>query len=66
MRDGTKTITSTNTNQKKYVVCRLDIYNKPGWFEMNSYADELDADIYCNMLNQDTDMIHRVFIEDEE
>ena len=47
-----------------YGVFRLDIYHKPGWFLMNSYKEEQDADIYCDMLNADTNMVHRVFIID--
>jgi hypothetical protein len=49
-------------NEKIYGVFRLDIYHKPGWFLIQSYNNQLDADIYCDMLNLDTNMVHRVFI----
>jgi hypothetical protein len=46
----------------KYGVFRLDIHKKPGWFLVKSYNNENDADIYCDMLNLDTNMIHRVYM----
>lgn len=46
----------------KYGVFRLDIRTPPGWFLMNSYNNQRDADIYCDMMNLDTNMVHRVFI----
>jgi hypothetical protein len=49
---------------KAFGVYRLDIYHAPGWFLMNTYADERDADIYCDMLNRDTGLVHRVFEEE--
>lgn len=76
MLDGTQKTTDTNSeNQQqspksveanKFVVARLDIHNAPGWFDVRTYDNFQDADIYCTMLNQDTGMIHRVFIADEE
>lgn len=67
MQDGANQITSTNTNNQtslKYVVARLDIYHAPGWFDMQTYDNEKDANIYCDMMNNDTNMIHRVFIKE--
>lgn len=49
----------------KYGVYRLDIYNAPGWFRIKTYEDLRDAEIYCDMLNTDTNMIHRVFEEED-
>jgi hypothetical protein len=57
-----KSLDEVNT----FGVYRLDIYHAPGWFLMNTYADERDADIYCDMLNSDTNMIHRVFINEKD
>lgn len=57
-----KSLDEVNT----FGVYRLDIYNRPGWFLMNTYADERDADIYCDMLNRDTNIIHRVFINEKD
>lgn len=48
------------------MVARLNIYLKPGWFDMKSYDNERDAIIYCEMLNSDTGLIHRVFVEDAD
>lgn len=48
----------------KFVVARLDIYNAPGWFDLQTYDNECDALIYCDMMNTDTNMIHRVFISE--
>lgn len=66
MQDGQTTTTSTNSESQtpklKYVVARLDIYHSPGWFDLQTYDNERDAVIYCDMLNTDTSMIHRVFI----
>jgi hypothetical protein len=66
MQDGMLTTTDTNsenqTQKLKYVVARLDIYHAPGWFDLQSYDNERDADIYCDMMNTDTNMVHRVFI----
>lgn len=57
--------TNTNIEEKeesvKYGVYRLDIHTKPGWFLMHSYDNERDAYIYCDMMNTDTNMVHRVF-----
>lgn len=53
------------SEKNKYFVARLNIYKSPGWFDIQSFDNLRDADIYCLMLNQDTDMIHRVFMEDE-
>lgn len=50
----------------RYIVCRLDIRTRPGWFRMQSYDNERDALIYCDMLNTDTNMVHKVFEEDED
>lgn len=50
----------------KYGVYRLDIHRPPGWFVLQTYNNERDAQIYCDMLNQDTNMVHRVFMEDGE
>lgn len=76
MLDGTQKTMDTNSgNQQqspksveanKFVVARLDIHTAPGWFDVRTYDNFQDADIYCTMLNQDTGMIHRVFIADEE
>jgi hypothetical protein len=76
MLDGMTTTTCTNTeiqplNQKcevkskPFFVARLNIYKSPGWFDIQSFDNLRDADIYCLMLNQDTEMIHRVFMEDD-
>lgn len=72
MQDGTKATTYTSSESQtpkpksvetnKFVVARLDIYNAPGWFDLQTYDNERDADIYCDMMNTDTNMIHRVFI----
>lgn len=66
MQDGTLTTTDTNSENQtpklKYVVARLDIYHAPGWFDLQTYDNERDADIYCDMMNTDTNMVHRVFI----
>lgn len=48
-------------DKRIYGVFRLDIHNKPGWFLIQSYKDENDAVIHCDMLNQDTNMYHEVF-----
>ena len=48
----------------KFVVARLDIYNAPGLFDLQTYDNERDALIYCDMMNTDTNMIHRVFISE--
>jgi hypothetical protein len=53
-------------NKIKYGVFRLDIYHKPGWFLMQTYENERDADIYCDMMNLDTNIIHRVFIFEDD
>lgn len=53
-------------NKIKYGVFRLDIYHKPGWFRVQVFDNERDADIYCDMLNLDTNMIHSVFYFEEE
>ncbi len=57
--------TNTSTEEKveslKYEVCRLDIRTPPGWFRMHIYNNERDALIYCDMMNTDTNMVHRVF-----
>jgi len=50
----------------KYGVYRLDINRAPGWFLMQSYDNEKDADLYCLMLTQDTGMVHRVFEVDND
>lgn len=52
--------------ESKYGVYRLDIYNSPGWFILNTYNNLKDALIYCDMLNQDTDLIHKVFEVDND
>lgn len=49
-----------------YIVCRLDIRTKPGWFRMSTHDNERDALIYCDMLNTDTGLVHAVFEEDRE
>lgn len=54
---------SEGTN--RYGVYRLDIHRPPGWFVLQTYDNEQDAQIYCDMLNRDTSMVHRVFLEDE-
>lgn len=76
MQDGTKTTTSTNSENQtpkpkseeknRYGVYRLDIRTPPGWFVLQTYDNEQDANIYCDMLNNDTNMVHRVFMEDAE
>lgn len=76
MPDGTQKTTDTSSESQqqspkyvetnKFVVARLDIHTAPGWFDVKTYDNFQDADIYCTMLNQDTNMIHRVFIVDEE
>lgn len=57
--------TDTNTEPKeesiKYGVYRLDIRTRPGWFLMQSYDNYRDAFIYCDMMNTDTNMVHKVF-----
>jgi len=69
MLDGNTMITYTNSESlklfKRYVVARLDIYRSPGWFDIQTYDNYQDARIYCDMLNSDTNMIHRVFEVDE-
>lgn len=52
------------SNEAKYGVYRLDIYNAPGWILVRQYDNLNDAEIYCTMLVQDTGTIYRVF-EDE-
>lgn len=52
--------------ESKWGVYRLDIYNAPGWFLIQAYVDEQDADIYCHMLNLDTGLVHKVFEVDNE
>lgn len=52
-------------SKKKYGVFRLDIHKKPGWFRVQVFDNENDADIYCTMLNQDTNLIHRVYFFEE-
>lgn len=68
MQDGIPKTTDTNSEnqipKRKFVVARLDIHRAPGWFDVNTYDNEQDAEIYCDMLNQDTNMVHRVFVED--
>lgn len=54
------------SSEAKYGVYRLDINRAPGWFLVQSYKDVRDADIYCDMLNQGTGMVHRVFEVDDE
>lgn len=49
----------------KFVVARLDIHRAPGWFDIQVYDNERDAEIYCDMLNSDTNIIHRVFIVEQ-
>jgi hypothetical protein len=51
---------------KTFGVYRLDIYHRPGWMLMHTCAEETDADIYCDMLNSDTNMVHRVFIYEKD
>lgn len=60
------TCTNTEVQQpkQKFVVARLDIYHAPGWFTMQEYDNYQDAYIYCDMLNNDTNMVHRVFVEE--
>lgn len=53
------------SSEAKYGVYRLDIYKAPGWFLMRSYDRVEDAEIYCTMLNQDTELVHKVFEHDE-
>lgn len=76
MLDGTQKTTHTSTEiqqpkqrcvekSKPFFVARLNIYKSPGWFDIQSFDNVHDADIYCLMLNQDTDMIHKVFLEDD-
>lgn len=69
MLDGTQKTTHTSTEiqqpKQRCVVARLNIYKSPGWFDIQSFDNVRDADIYCLMLNQDTDMIHKVFLEDD-
>ena len=50
----------------RYGVYRLDIRTRPGWFKMSTYDNERDALIYCDMLNTDTGLVHRVFEENED
>jgi hypothetical protein len=50
----------------RYGVYRLDVYRAPGWFLVQSYTDLRDAEIYCDMLNTDTNMVHKVFEEDSD
>jgi hypothetical protein len=49
---------------KTFGVYRLDIYHAPGWFLMQTYNNIQDAIIYCDMMNTDTSIVHRVFEED--
>ena len=51
-------------SEAKWGVYRLDINKAPGWLLMQSYSNEKDANLYCLMLNQDTGLVHRVFLED--
>ena len=60
----TDTSSENQTAKPKYVVARLDIYYAPGWFDLQTYDNERDALIYCDMMNTDTNMIHRVFISE--
>lgn len=66
MNSENQTAKPKSEEKNKYGVYRLDIRTSPGWFLLQSYDNEQSAQIYCDMLNQDTNMVHRVFIEDVE
>lgn len=51
----------------KWGVYRLNINQPPGWMLMQEYTNKQDALIYCDMLNSDTGMVHKVFeVDDDE
>jgi hypothetical protein len=53
-------------NKIKFGIFRLDIRNSPGWFLVKEYDNEKDAEIYCEILNEDTNMCHYVFFYEKD